>query len=457
MVIAGPSILLGLASRRRSEPNGSSAPRRHGAVMLADQPPDAVRRPGPCVTGAWIFLDWAASAFSTILITLVVAYVERVVFADGAWGVPGGVVWAWILAAAMLASALLAPPLSAHADRTHGHTRWLLITTVVGAGACLLLAAVPPSARMAVVAAIITAAVGFDMAQVFTGSLLPRIAHGADADRLSAAGFGAGYLGGALALLLATAVVTSRESLGLSATDALRWSFVVMGGWWLVFSLPAAFVRFGDGRSVDHAATSVGELLGFARSLAGNAAGDLGRTLLGAVLVLGAVQTAITQFSSLALERFQLDSAALVRLVLLVQFVALPGALFIGWLSTRWSRTGALMVCLAGWLAVIVLAALVQDAGQLTGLAVFLAIVLGGVQSVVRATIAGLAPRGRFGATFGLLQVGTKLAGFIASLLFGAVYAATGEARSGLVVLLAQLAAGWWVLGYARPSTSRIE
>ena len=395
---------------------------------------------------AWVLLDWAASAFSAILITLVVAYVERVVFADSAWGVAGGVVWAWIMAAAMLASALLAPFLSAHADRTHSHKRWLLIATAVGAGACLGLAAVPPAARLAVAAAIVIAAVGFDMAQIFTGSLLPRIAQGADADRLSAAGFGAGYLGGALALILATAVVSNRDALGLSAPDALRWSFVVMGGWWLLFSLPAAFARMGDGRAADHAATSAGELMSFARSLAGDAADGLGRTLLGSVLVLGAVQTAIAQFSSLALERFELDSAALVRLVLLVQFVALPGALFMGWLSTRWSRAGALVICLAGWLAVIVLAAFVQNPGQLTALAVLLALVLGGVQSVVRATIAGLAPPGRFGATFGLLQVGTKLAGFVASLLFGAAYAATGESRTGLIVLLAQLAAGWWVL-----------
>jgi MFS-type transporter involved in bile tolerance (Atg22 family) len=92
------------------------------------------------------------------------------------------------------------------------------------------------------------------------------------------------------------------------------------------------------------------------------------------------------------------------------------------------------------------LAAFVQNPVQLTGLAVLLALVLGGVQSVVRATIAALAPQGRFGATFGLLQVGTKLAGFVASLLFGAAYAATGDSRTGLAVLFVQLAAGWWVL-----------
>lgn len=49
---------------------------------------------------AWILLDWAASGFSTVLITLVVAYVERVVFRDGGWGMPAGVIWAWTLAAA---------------------------------------------------------------------------------------------------------------------------------------------------------------------------------------------------------------------------------------------------------------------------------------------------------------------------------------------------------------------
>jgi UMF1 family MFS transporter len=402
---------------------------------------------------AWVLLDWAASAFSTILITLVVAYVERVVFADAAWSVAGGVVWAWIMAAAMLASALLAPLLSAHADRIHGHKRWLLIATAVGVGACLLLAAVPPTARLAVAAAIVTATVGFDMAQVFTGSLLPRIAQGAAADRLSAAGFGAGYLGGALSLILATAVVTNRDQLGLSAPGALRAAFVVMGAWWLLFSLPAAFTRMGDGRSADHATTSAGELVGFARALSGGQAGDLGKILLGAVLVLGAVQTAISQFSSIALERFGLDSAALVRLVLLVQCVALPGALFMGWLSTRWSRGGALAVCVAGWLTVIVLAAFVQSPGQLTALAVLLALVLGGVQSVIRATVAVRAPEGRFGATFGLLQVGTKLAGFVASLLFGAAYAASGESRAGLAVLFAQLALGAWVLMTRKQAT----
>jgi UMF1 family MFS transporter len=425
---------------------------------------DAVGAASQFAAIAWVLLDWAASAFSTVLITLIVAYVERVVFADKAWGVPGGVVWAWIMAVAMLVSAVAAPFLSAWADRTRRHKSALMASVVAGSLGLFVLGVVPPGARMAVAAGIVVAAVGCDMAAIFTGSLLPRIAVGRAADRLSAGGFAAGYAGGAVALLIGTAIVGAHDRLGLTTSGALRVAFAFTGCWWLLFSLPAAWARFGvDGQAdgngqAGHASSSAGELLAFARSLVGRSPsgvedGDggetgrsFGRVLLGCVLVLGAVQTAIAQFSSVALEEFHLDGPSLVRLVLLVQAVALPGAVFIGWLSARWSRQGALAVCLLGWIAVLTLATLVRTPVELHWLAALLALVLGGVQSVIRAMVAGLAPRGRFGATFGLMQVGTKLSGFLASLLFGAVLAASGLPRAALVTLLVQIVAGWWLL-----------
>ncbi len=399
---------------------------------------------------SWILLDWAASGFSTVLITLVVAYVEKVVFAGNGWGFSGGVIWAWTLAAAMLVSAVLAPWAAAWADRRHAHERALLASTLVGAGGLLALATAPSDARLAVVLAIVAACVGFDLAQIFTGSLLPRIAGDRDADRLSAYGFAAGYAGGAIALLAATAVVAAHDRLGLTTAGGLRLAFALTAAWWIAFSLPAMVARFGDGAGARHAATSGRELLAFARSLAWPEAADvprqLGGVLLGTMLTLGAVQTAIAQFSSLALERFDLDGPALVRLVLLVQAVALPGALGVGWLSTRFGRWPAVAVCLGGWVAVLVLAWFIETPGQLHALAVLLALVLGGIQSVLRAAIAALAPEGRSGVTFGLMQVGSKFSGFVASLAFGAVQAITHDPRTGLAVLLVQILAGWWLL-----------
>ena len=412
--------------------------------------PPPVPRHGRFARIAWILLDWAASAFSTVLITLVVAYVEKLVFAQGGWGVEAGVIWAWTLAAAMLASAVLVPWAAAWADRRDGHQRALIAATCVGAGGFIALAAAPPQARITVVAAVIAACVGFDIAQVFTGSLLRRVAGEGETDRLSAIGFAAGYAGGAIALVIATAVVTAHARLGLDIAGSLRVAFAITAAWWLVFSLPAAVARFDPGDGVRHAATPGRELGAFATSLwratPGTADREFANVLGGAMLALGAVQTAIAQFSSLALQRFDLDGPALVRLVLLVQAVALPGAIFVGWLSTRVGRRPATLLCFGGWIVVLVLAWFVNSTQQLYGLAVLLALVLGGIQSLLRASVAMLAPPGHDGVSFGLLQVGTKLSGFVANLAFGGLQMATGSPQSGLLALIAQLAIGWWLI-----------
>ncbi|MFM7244953.1 MAG: MFS transporter [Planctomycetaceae bacterium] len=412
--------------------------------------PTTVPRHGRFARFAWILLDWAASAFSTVLITLVVAYVEKLVFAAGGWGLSAGVIWAWTLAAAMLVSAVVVPWAAAWADRRDGHQRALIATTCVGAGGLVALAAAPPHAHVVVVAAIAAASVGFDVAQVFTGRLLTRVAGDRDADRLSAFGFAAGYAGGAIALVIATAVVTAHARLGLDVAGGLRLAFAVTAAWWLVFSVPAAVASFDEGGGVRHATTPARELGAFATSLwrspPGSADRDFAVVLGGSMLALGGVQTAIAQFSSLALQRFDLDGPALVRLVLLVQAVALPGAILVGWLSTRVGRRPATLLCFGGWIVVLVLALFVETTQQLYGLAVLLALVLGGIQSLLRAAVAVLAPSGHAGVSFGLLQVGTKLAGFAASLAFGGLQVATGSPQSGLLALIAQLAIGWWLM-----------
>ena len=399
---------------------------------------------------AWILLDWAASAFSTVLITLVVGYVEKLVFAKSDWGVEAGVVWAWTLAAAMLVSAVLVPWAAAWADRRNGHQRALIIATCVGAGGFVMLAAAPPEARTTVVAAVIAANVGFDIAQVFTGSLLRRVAGERNTDRLSALGFAAGYAGGAIALVIATIAFTAHDRLGLDVAGGLRLAFAVTAAWWLAFSVPAAIARFDRGDGARHAASPGRELGAFATSLwrapPGSAARQFAAVLGGAMLALGCVQTAIAQFSSLALQRFDLDGPALVRLVLLVQAVALPGAIAVGWLSTRLGRRPAALLCFGGWFVVLVLAWFVDSPWQLHGLAILLALVLGGIQSLLRAAVAMLAPPGHAGVSFGLLQVGTKLSGFAASLAFGGLQMATGNPQSGLIALVVQLAVGWWLI-----------
>ena len=248
------------------------------------------------------------------------------VFPKGGWGLEAGVVWAWTVAAAW-------------ADCRDAHPRALVVGTVVGAGGLLALAAAPVSVGLAVVAATVMACVGFDVAQVFTGSLLSRIAGERGTNGLSAAGFAAGYAGGAIALVLATATVAAHDRFGLDVAGGLRLAFAATAAWWLAFSIPGAIVRFGSGDGARHAPDPGSELVDFARRLVGRADGDVApqfaSVICGSMLALGGVQTAIAQFSSIALQEFDLDGPALVRIVPLVQLVALPGAIAVGWWLVR--------------------------------------------------------------------------------------------------------------------------
>lgn len=415
---------------------------------MHSQPP---AEPSRFTATSWILLDWAASAFSTVLITLVVAYVKKFVCADRPWGLAPGVIWAWTLAAAMLASAVIAPGISAWADRRRRHKTALLGSVAVGAGSLFLLAAITPSAVLAVLAAVVLANIGFDMAAIFTGSLLAMIATGRMADRLSAFGFAAGYAGGAIALVLGTVVVGAHEGLGLTLSGGLRAAFALTASWWIFFSLPAVFARFqavSTTHGEAHASSAAGELLAFAKTLVRPALTHrhLAAVVFGSMLVLGSVQTAIAQFSSVAEGEFSLSPQALVRLILLVQAVALPGALAVGWLSERFGRRASLATCLAGWSIVLCGAWFVRSEQDLYGLAVLLALVLGGVQSAIRAAVADAAPEGRAGVTFGLLQVGAKLSGAVASLAFGGLELVSGHPRAGLAWLFLQILLGWWML-----------
>ncbi len=358
----------------------------------------------------------------------------------------------------MLCSALVSPFLSAWVDRRHVHQRAAVTSSMLGAAACIALALLPSTSQLGIIAAIIVATVSFDMASIFTASLLPKLAQGRAADTLSSVGFAAGYGGGAIALILATGLIAARESFGLSAAGALRGSFAIMGLWWLIFSLPTACVRMGTASTENHSGTSATELLLFLKKIfpinqSSHRIPQFGWLMLGAVTILGVVQTAIPQFSNVALQTFHLKPPQLVQLVLLVQFIALPGAILIGWLSGIWSRHGAANICLAGWSLVLGLAWGIGSVPQLYALAVLLALVLGGIQSVLRAMLAVSAPPGHHAATFGVMQVGTKLTGFFASLVFGWAYMASGIPRAGLVILLVQLILGWWLLSRAQTKT----
>ncbi len=127
---------------------------------------------------SWVLLDWGASSYSTIQITVMVAYVKAVFKAHNPWPVSPAAVWAWTLGLAMLMSATLTPIAAGWADRYGRHRAALAFSVLTGSLACIGLGLAPPTWPATTVTLVAISAVGFDLAAIFTGALLPAVAFG---------------------------------------------------------------------------------------------------------------------------------------------------------------------------------------------------------------------------------------------------------------------------------------
>ena len=105
----------------------------------------------------WAMYDWANSAYTTLLITVVIAYIQRVVFPADTWGSVGAVVWAWGISLSMLLGAILSPIVGAIADARKSKRLFLALTALCGSLASILLGIVPPRMYVLVVALFVIA------------------------------------------------------------------------------------------------------------------------------------------------------------------------------------------------------------------------------------------------------------------------------------------------------------
>ncbi len=407
---------------------------------------------------AWACYDWANSAYSTLSITVLVVYITKIALPGDA----GTIAWSYGIGASMFLSALISPVLGALADARANKRTWLAITAFGGAGASLLLGLLP-TIPVLVVALFLTAHVLFELSFGFYNGFLPELADENQLNRVSSWGFAAGYIGGGLALALALVVFLVGPSLGLATVELqLRGALVLMGLWWGVFTIPTILVlrdrgtprtsRLGFGVAARAAFAEVGHTLrhiGKYRTLSVFLAGYL--------LYNEGINTVLTQASVFADRVLQMSPQELGQVVLLIQFAAFPGALLIGWLADRWGQKPALMLCLAGWTILLVAACFVTTRLQFWGLASFLALIMGGTQSVSRSIMGYMTPASRTAEFMGFFSLSQKATSMVGPMIFGTVVVRTGNAHLAILSLLGFILVGWAVVSRIDLQRGRVE
>jgi UMF1 family MFS transporter len=392
---------------------------------------------------AWALCDWANSAYSTLLITILVSYLQGFVLPGDA----GILAYGWGLGGSMFLSAWLSPILGAMADARANKRTWLLATSYFGAMCGILLGVIPKDWPWLFVALFFLASLSFELSFSFYNGFLQEIGDETSMNRLSGYGYAAGYFGGGLALAVAIAVLSIGGRFGLSTESGLRLGLVFMGLWWAVFTIPAAlFLRDrAQPRNLHSGLISTArQALGEVRQTIGSlrSYSVLALFLLGFLFYNEGIQTVMSQASVFAREVLKMQPGELGLVVLMIQFVATPAAIGVGWIADRLGPKQTLLGCLVIWCGLLVAAYFVNQKWQFWCLGVVLSLVMGGTQSVSRAIMGSMTPAAKTAEFFGFFNLSCRATSMIGPILFAQMLVLTRSANVAILSLIVFIVIG---------------
>lgn len=408
--------------------------------------PQALDRTRARARRAWALTAWANHGFTT---TVLVGFFP--IFLNKYWAAELPATRSTLYlglanSSASLVVMLLAPWLGAYADRRGQKKLWLGVFTCIGVGATALLALIGKGQWQWALPVFALASVGFFAGSSFQDALIVQVASPAEAHRVSAYGFAAGYLGGGLLLLINVVLALHPAWFGLpDSVAATRVAFLDVAVWWAVFTVPL-FRHVPEAPPVVEA-PGLAELWSSIRKVLADP------TVRGFLIAywlyidgIGTLQQMAVDFGS----KLGLPTSALIQALLLVQFISFPSALVFGKLGDRIGARPAILIGLAVFVFVSVWALFLQHTWQFYAMAVMVGLVQGGVQSLSRSLFSHLIPRERSGEYFGLYNMLGKFAAVLGPVLVGVMAAVSGSPRVGVSSLMILFAVGALLLWRVR-------
>jgi UMF1 family MFS transporter len=306
----------------------------------------------------------------------------------------------------------------------------------------------------------ILATIGFAGGIVFYNSFLPLIATEDRYDDVSAKGFSYGFIGSVILLVINLVVIMNYKWFGLPTEGmAAQTAFVMVGLWWLGFSqipfrrLPAD----RPGRSQENLMRKGYEELGKVWQTI-RADRNTVLFLVAFFCYNAGVQAVLFLASTFAKEVLNFSSTGLIFIVLILQIVAVGGAWSSAKLSGRKGNKFSIMVMLLIWVGICIMGYFVQTGADFYLLASAVGLVMGGIQSLSRATYAKFLPENATDTAsyFSFYDVMDKVSTVVGTFTFGLVEQLTGGMRNSVAALAVFFVVSVVVLGMVQVRRMRV-
>ncbi|HJS36917.1 MAG TPA: MFS transporter [Burkholderiales bacterium] len=388
---------------------------------------------------AWSMYDFANSGYTTVVITAVYNAFFVAAIAGGApWAT---FAWTAALSLSYLAVLLSAPLIGAWAD-AHGAKKRLL--GVATAGCVLFTAALTlpgPGAVALAIAFIVLSNFFFATGENLIAAFLPELANAKAMGRVSGWGWAFGYLGGLVSLGISLVYITWAQGQGQAAAQFVPASMLITAALFALCATPTflflrerAVPQPRDGK----AWARVLDTLRHARQYR-----DLRRFLLCILFYQAGIMAVIALAAIYAQEAMKFTQQQTIVLVLVVNVTAAAGAFGFGYLQDAIGHVRAMALILAGWIVMIALAYLADDAPAFWVAANLAGLCMGSSQAAGRAIVGYLSPRRREAEFFGLWGLAVKAASIFGPLTYGAVtWIFAGDHRLGILAVGAYFVVG---------------
>jgi UMF1 family MFS transporter len=436
---------------------------------------------------SWIFFDWAAQPYFTLITTFVFApYFATHVAADPA---SGQSLWGFATAAAGLLIALSSPVLGAIADASGRRKPWIAaFGALLVIGSCLMWFGKPGDASVIppLLLAFVVATIGVEFATVFNNAMMPTLVPPDRIGRLSGTGWATGYIGGIISLVLvlgflAANAETGRTLFGFTPLFGLdpvthqgdRITGPLTGIWFVIFVLPMFFLtpdypaRRPMRDALREGLTELKQTLGELPKRKSLAAFLLANMIytdgLVSLFAFGGIYAAGTfGWDTIRIGTFGIilaiagtlgawlggkldDSLGPKRVIsgaMLILLLAIVGILLVDkdaifFIKVAAPVPGGALFAGASERAYLVLGCLIGAAG-------------GPLQAASRTLLIRMAPRDRIAQYFGLFALTGKVTSFIGPLLIGVITAVTESQKAGMAVLVLFFVAGLVLLARVR-------
>lgn len=403
------------------------------------------------VTG-WAMYDWANSVYNLVITTTFFpAYYAAITSLKN---FPDGIVFLgrhfvntelkdYVLAVGFLLIALLSPILSSIADYKGNKKKFMQFFCYLGAASCSLLFFFDQSNIILGLLCFMLAGIGFYGSQVFYNSYLPEIAAEEDRDRISAKGFSMGYLGSVIMQLIGFGLVMGMDD----KTMAIKITFLLVGVWWVSFAqitfnaLPTSTKNERKTKknvlvNGFHELKIVWEQMVHLPILK--------RFLSAFFFYSMGVQTVMLVAIDFGIKELKLPDQQLIITAVIIQIVAIMGAIGMSKLSSRFGNFNILIFTVLLWIGVCISGYFITTVTHFYIIASLVGLVMGGIQSLSRSTYSKLMPETKDTASFfSFYDVTEKLAIVIGLFTFGFIEGISSIRNSILSLVI------FFVIGFA--------